>query len=80
MLRMSFYDGTLKKEEAKEVIGKSSKPCVYTLGFTWKNPTTYKKPISKETAIKIIDEECYLNITEEEDFIHLNAFTSNDMF
>lgn len=80
MLKMSFYDGTLDRKRAKEVILGSNKPCEYTFGYTWKNPTTHNKPISKKDAVKIIDDGGFLDITEEENRFHLNAFSENDMW
>ena len=80
MLKMSFYHGTLNKQKAIEVIKESEKPCVYTLGFSWKNPTTYREPVTEEKAIDIIKNADLLDITEEEKVFHLNAFSGNDMW
>ena len=33
MLKMSFYDGTLKVDELDKVIRETAKPIVYTYGF-----------------------------------------------
>ena len=80
MMKMSFYNGTLNRKEAKEFIKNSSKPCVYTYGLGFRNPTTHRKPITKEKALEIIDNEGFLDITEETTVIHLNAFSENDMW
>ena len=80
MLKMSFYDGTLDKAKAKEVIAETEKELKYTYGLTFRNPTTNKKPITKEEALQIIDRESLLDINEYEDYILLNAFSSNDMW
>ena len=80
MLKMSFYNGTLDKNKAKSVILESDKPCVYTYGLGYRNPTTYRKSISKEDAIEIIEDEGFLDITEEDNAFHLNGFSSNDMW
>ena len=80
MINMSFYNGTLNREKAIEIISNSNKPCVYTFGFKYKNPTTRDVPISKEKAIEIIKKESLLDITEYEDRFDLNAYSGNDMW
>lgn len=80
MINMSFYDGTLNRAKAKEVITATDKPLKYTYGLGYRNPTTNRKPISKDEAIKIIDTKSLLDIREYEDYIHLNAYSDNDMF
>lgn len=80
MLKMSFYDGTLNREEAKEYILNSEKPCKYTYGLGYRNPATDHIFITKEEAIKIIDTESLLDIKEHDTYIHLNAFSANDMW
>ena len=80
MLKMSFYDGTLNRDEAKEVIINTDKDLKYTYGLGYRNPTTHKKPIDKAEALKIVANESYLDITEYEDWIHLNGYSSNDMW
>lgn len=80
MLNMSFFNGTLDRIKAKEVINNTEKELKYTYGLGYRNPTTNHKPISKEEAIKIIERESLLDITEHEAYIHLNAYSSNDMW
>ena len=80
MLKMSFYDGTLDREIAKNIIVNSDKPCLYTYGLGYRNPTTNHKPISKEEALEIIKTKSLLDITEHDDCFHLNAYSSNDMW
>ena len=80
MLNMSFYDGTLDKEEAIKAIIMSDKPCKYTYGFKYKNPTTYEVPIPKEEAIQIIKDEFYIDIFELEDYFDIIAYGENDMW
>ena len=80
MLKMSFYNNTLDKAIAKEVITNTDKELKYTYGLSFRNPTTHKKPISKEEALHIIDTKGMLDIDEYEDWIHLNAFSDNDMW
>jgi hypothetical protein len=80
MLTMSFYNGTLDREKAKQIILASEKPCKYTYGLGYRGPTTNNKPISKEEAMKIIDTQSLLDITERENDFHLNAYSDNDMW
>lgn len=80
MLRMSFYDGTLDRNAAKEFVQKINKPCVYTYGLSYRRPMTHRAPISKERALEIIVKKSLLDITEEEKVIHLNAYSENDMW
>ena len=77
---MSFYDGTLNREKAKEVIANTDKELKYTYGLSYRKPTTYKKPIDREEALNIVATESLLDITEYEDWIHLNGYSSNDMW
>ena len=80
MFKMSFFDGSLDREKAINFIKQSNKPCTYTFGLRYRNPTTKDVPILKEEAINIIKTESLLDITEYEDRIDLNAYSSNDMW
>lgn len=82
MLKYTFFGGKSPNtlEEAKELIRTSDKPCKYTYGLGFRNPTTNHVPISKEDALECCDKECLLDIDEYEDYIHLNAYSSNDMW
>jgi hypothetical protein len=80
MLKMSFSNGTLNEEKAKEVILNTDKELRYTHGLSFRKPSTYKKPITKEEAIRIIDKGDFLDIDEYEDYIHLNTFSDNDLW
>lgn len=81
ILKMSFYDGTLDREKAKIIIKKSrERRITYTYGFGFRNPTTNHAPKTKEEAYEIIDNQGYLDIDFNETEIHLNAFSSNDMW
>lgn len=77
---MSFYDGSLDRNKAKEFVADTNKPLRYTYGLSFRNPTTHNKPITKDEAMKIIDGQGFLDITEKEEYIHLNAYSDNDMY
>lgn len=79
MIKMSFYDGTLDRARAKEVIEASEKPLMFRFGFAYKGAE--KRPITKEKALSIIEDSGnYLDIEESETEILLNTYSSNDMW
>ena len=79
MLKMSFYDGTLDRTRAKEVVEASEKPLMFRFGFAYKGAE--KRPITKEKALSIIEDSGnYLDIEENETEILLNTYSSNDMW
>ena len=79
MLKMSFYDGTLDRVKAREVVEASEKPLLFHYGFAFRGAG--KRPITKEKALSIIDDSGnYLDITETDNEILLNTFSSNDMW
>ena len=80
MLRMSFYNNTLDRALLKDFITRTSKPIKYTYGLGYRNPTIYKASITKEKALQIVDRESLLDANEYEDYLHLNAFSENDMW
>lgn len=80
MLKMSFYDGTLNVQEAMNFINTTEKPCVYTYGLEYKNPTTHRKPLSKEEAIRLIQANGLIDVIEEEYVIHVKEVSCNDMW
>ena len=80
MLKMSFFDGTLNRRMLRAVVETTDKPIVYTFGYEYKHPTTHRKPITKEEAVKIVLNESLLDAKEEDECIHLNAFSTNDMW
>jgi len=79
-LDMSFYRGTLDKQELKVFIEKTDKPIRYTYGFKYRNPTTRDVPVSKERALKIVDDQSLLDAKELDGCLDLNAYSSNDMW
>lgn len=79
MIKMSFYDGTLDRVRAKEVVEASEKPLMFRFGFAYKGAE--KRPITKEKALSIIEDSGnYLDIKESETEILLNTYSSNDMW
>lgn len=79
MLNMSFYNGTLNRPEAADVVRASSKTLYRRYGFAYRGAE--KRPISKENALKIIEDTGnYLDVTETDNEILLNTYSSNDMW
>lgn len=64
MIKMSFYDGTLDRAKAREVVETSEKPLMFRYGFAYRGAE--KRPITKEKAnnVALIDTLMYngLNI------------------
>ena len=79
MLKMSFCNKKMDRSELVKFIQTTTKPILYTYGFVYRHPTTYKKPVTVDEAIQIVKEEFYLDADEYDDYLHLNAFSSNDM-
>lgn len=77
MLKMSFYNGTLDRTKAKQVVESTDKILKYRLGFAYRGAKAI--PIEKEKALHIIENECCLDVDEADTEIVLNAYTSNDM-
>ncbi|WP_195490803.1 hypothetical protein [Roseburia faecis] len=79
MIKMSFYDGTLDRVTAREVVEASEKPLMFRYGFAFRGAE--KRPITKEKALSIIDDSGnYLDITETDNEILLNTYSGNDMW
>ncbi len=79
MLNMSFYNGTLNRPEAADVVRASNKTLYHRYGFAYRGAE--KRPISKENALKIIEDTGnYLDVTETDNEIFLNTYSSNDMW
>ena len=78
MLEMSFYKGTLDRAKEREVVEASKKPLMFRYGFAFRGAE--KRPVTKEKALSIIDDSGnYLDITETDNEILLNTYSSNDM-
>lgn len=79
MLNMSFYNGTLNRPETADVVRASNKTLYHRYGFAYRGAE--KRPISKENALKIIEDTGnYLDVKETDNEILLNTYSSNDMW
>lgn len=72
--------GNCTKEEIVSLVEKTDKPFVYTYGLSYRNPTTHRKPISKEEAVNKVKSNGMIDITEEAEVIHIEEFSENDMW
>lgn len=81
-LSMSFFDGTMNREQAKQIITERGENAsiFYTLGLKYRHPVINMVPVSQIEAIKIINEGGLLNFTVYEDYIDINEFSSNDLW
>ena len=80
IMKMSFYDDSLNRALAEVIFEKTKRPLIYTHGYEYRHPTTCRKPIGIEDAMRILKDNSYLDISFEEECIHLNTFSSNDMY
>lgn len=80
MLKMSFSDGTLNRDKLRKLIKDTNKKILFTYGLSFRNPTTNKKEITKEDALEIVTVESLLDAEEYQDYLFLNAFSSNDLY
>ena len=65
----------------KERIQSTNKDIRLTVGFKFRNPTTYEKLVSKQEAIKTIEWAALSEIDNEtEDEIYLHCYSENDMW
>jgi hypothetical protein len=68
------------KDEIVALVETTDKPFVYTYGLAYRNPTTHRKPISKDEAISFVKTKGMIDITEEAEVIHIEEFSENDMW
>ena len=78
LLKMSFFNGTLDIQKAKEVVNNTNKKLSYRYGLSYRGAEAY--PISKDKALEILDNNNgLLDVNEYEDEIILNEYSCNDM-
>lgn len=78
MESMSFYNGTLDIEKAIKIVKDTEKEIYYRYGFSYKGAE--KKLISKDVAIKKLEERGWLDFYENNNDILINEYSENDMF
>ena len=82
MFEHSFYYPEKRKtfEEITEFINETSKPIVFTYGYEYRHPTIHRVPICKDDVLFKIENNGLIDIIEEEEVIHVNQFSDNDMW
>ncbi len=79
LLKMSFFNGTLDIQKAKEVVNNTNKKLSYRYGLSYRGAE--ENPISKDKALEILDNNNgLLDVNEYEDKIILNEYSYNDMW
>ena len=78
-MRMSFYNGTLDRAKLREMV-ETAEDIRYTYGLGYRGPSTNRVPITKERALEIIKTESLLDADDEKGYLHLNAYSANDMW
>lgn len=73
-------DLPFNRDEACKYITLDERPVLYTHGISYRNPAIYKKPISKEEALKILKSANLLDISTHDGYIYLHAYYESDMW
>ena len=73
---MSFYDGTLDINKAKELVETTTKQLMYRCGYQYKGAR--KEPIDKNEAMTVLNDS-YLDVIETDTEVILNTYTENDL-
>ena len=67
-------EGTIKFLE------ETPKPIKHTQGLRFRRTTIHKVPVNREKAIKLFKENGLCDVTEHDDYVHVNTFSGNDMW
>ena len=81
MLKYTFYNKNncnCTREDCKRLVESTEKKILWTYGFSFRNPTINKEPITKEQALTLL-EDSFMDFDEYEDYIHINTYSANDM-
>ena len=70
----------LNREETIEFLKEVNKPIKYTYGLEYRGPTTHKVPMTAEKAIQTFKQGGAIDITEHDDYVHVNEFSGNDLW
>lgn len=80
----SFYSNDNSKfktrAEVLEYVANSTKPMKHTHGFGYRNPSINRRDIPLSTALHLVENECYVDVSEYDDYIHINTFSEMDMW
>ena len=73
-------DHECDSDETVEFLENTEKPIKYTHGLGFRNPTIHKVPVTQKRAVEIFKENGLCDVTEHEDYVHVNTFSDNDMW
>ena len=79
-IRQEKGDLPFSRAEACKYIKLDERPVLYTHGISYRNPAIYKKPISKEEALKILKRANILDISTHDGYIYLHTYDESDMW
>ena len=82
MLKYTFFDKNecnCTRDDCKKLVKETEKKIVWTHGLSFRNPTINKTPISKKKALELLDDSL-MDFDEHERHIHINTYSSNDMW
>lgn len=68
------------RDETINYLKKTNKPIKYTHGLGYRSPTIHKVPVTREKAIEIFKGYGLCDVTEHDDYVHVNTFSDNDMW
>lgn len=81
--KYSFFSSeysNCNQDEMREFMKTTNKQFVYTYGLSYRKPTTYRKPITKEEALNYFTKLGMIDVTEEDECVHVEEFSENDMW
>lgn len=81
MLKYTFFRKdrcNCTRDDCKKLVKETNKKILWTYGFSFRNPTINKSPVSKTKALELLDDSL-MDFDEYEDYIHINTYSSNDM-
>lgn len=70
----------ISSEAIPYLIERTKRKILYTDGISYRHPSTYRKPISKTEALKIIKDSWFTLDATSPDYIHINTYSCNDMW
>ena len=82
MMKYRFFNKnvcTCTKQEAIEFIRTTEKPFKYTYGLRYRKPSTMDEPITREQALKHM-EDTLVDMDEHETYVHINRYSNNDLW
>ena len=73
-------ENTVTLGELVNLIEQTEKPFKYTYDLGYRNPITHNEPRTREEILDIIKSESIITVTEHKNYIHVNAYSANDIW